>query len=856
VATLDDVVRQMIAAGMPPLPQDFPRLDKIIRFGPKKKAWYKLREYSTRTGARLYAGQFGEWRGLDPGTIKVEFNRDDVDPIDLEAIKRRHAEAEAQEEARKKERAGFAANRAIGQWQQARATGESPYLKRKGVEAEKGLRFTADGVLLVPMIRYDAPEQPDSSIAERSQRRLVGLQKIAPDGSKLFNKGMEKTGAACRLGKAPKDGEPILVTEGVATALTIREATDRSRPVYIAFDAGNLAPVGRILRALFPKSPIVFCADDDAYVEAQLNKLLRTQYDVEQLVSVPDVELELATKRGPVKLFASRETDPDGIPLITGAINVGGPLRTFALLNAGRMKACEAAREIGNARVCWPVFAKRELHIDPDLPKITDFNDLHAAEGIESVRRQLVGWLNGVDFTPPKSASPSRGKGAGKTPSDDGVAGGGNGGEPIDWDRFWRLVNRFTFIYPTDTAYDRELGDIVKIEHMRLMFGNDWIGMWLKSPKRRSVYLENVVFSPGAPEEPGKLNLFRGLGVEPKEGACQKLLGLLHYLCGEDDKVFDWVLKWLAYPLQHLGAKMRTAVVMSGKEGAGKNLFFGVVRDIYGRHGGVITQRQLESDFQAAFSAKLFIIANEVVSRQEMRHHVGFLKNLITEPEIWINRKNKDERCEANHMNLVFFSNELQALQIGPDDRRYMVIRTPPQGGADLYRDVLAELADGGAAALMHYLLHLDLGDFDEHTKPIMTGAKRDLIDIGMSAPQLLWRDIHDSEIPLPYCPALSETVYRVFQVWCRRNGEKMPARSNRFIPDFMSMNGIRRARMRVPRIERMGEQVLGSVDDTQYRQVLLMGDPEAGEEVDAWVRRSVVKFAQMAEAYCRESGS
>ena len=35
-----------------------------------------------------------------------------------------------------------------------------------------------------------------------------------------------------------------------------------------------------------------------------------------------------------------------------------------------------------------------------------------------------------------------------------------------------------------------------------------------------------------------------------------------------------WVLKWLAYPIQHPGAKMRTALVLHGPQGTGKNMFF------------------------------------------------------------------------------------------------------------------------------------------------------------------------------------------------------------------------------------------------------------------------------------------
>lgn len=851
MATLDQVISQMSAAGMPPLPSHFPSaLGKVVRYGPKKKAWYRLREYVTHTGLRLYAGQFGEWRGLDPGTVKVEFNRDDIDQADLDRIKRSHAEAEAQEEAKRRARAGNAANRALQQWRAGRVAGESPYLTRKGVEPEKGLRFAADGTLLVPMIRYDAPEQPEAGAAsEDVQRRLVGLQKIAPDGEKRFNRGMAKLGSACRLGKPPKDGQPILIAEGVATALSIRQAIERERSVFVAFDAGNLLPVAKILRQLYPQSPIVICADDDAYLEGRMNKLLRDEYGVESLVTVPRTELELQAKDGPIVLRAAYDNDPDGVPTITGAISQGERLYTFALVNAGRTKAFEAAREVGNARVCWPVFAARELSLAPDASRLTDFNDLHATEGLDAVRRQIAGWLNGLDLTPPKAAPPKLGeRGAGEGRPSEGTGGGG--GDSVDWDRFWRLVHRFTLIYPTDTAYDHELADIVKIEHMRLKFGTRYVGMWLNSEKRRDVNLADVVFEPGAPPEAGKLNLFRGMGVEPAEGGCGKLLGLLHYLCGEDDAVFSWVLKWLAYPLQHLGAKMQTAIVMSGKEGAGKNLFFGVVRQIYGQHGGYITQRQLEADFQTWLSAKLFIIANEVVTRHEMRHHVGFLKNLITEPEIWINRKNKDERCEANHCNIVFFSNELQPMQIGPDDRRYQVIKTPAPQPREYYKAVDDEAKSGGVQALYQYLLDLDLEDFDPHTKPLETDAKRELIEIGMNAPQLIWRDIHDGEIPLPYCPARVADLYRCFTAWCKRNGEKMPARINRFVPDFMTMNGVRRKRERIPVLDRVADHYL-ETNVKQYCQVLLMGDRPDGMTYEEWVRRGVMQFREAADKYC-----
>jgi putative DNA primase/helicase len=206
---------------------------------------------------------------------------------------------------------------------------------------------------------------------------------------------------------------------------------------------------------------------------------------------------------------------------------------------------------------------------------------------------------------------------------------------------------------------------------------------------------------------------------------------------------------------------MQTAVVMYGDEGTGKNLLWGALRAIYGDHAGLITQMQLQGNFNSWLSAKLFLIANEVVTRHEMRHHVGYLKNLITEPEIYINRKMVDERREDNHANIVFLSNELQPLQIAPRDRRYMVIRTPKVRDLDFYKAVGGRGARRRRGGAVSPPARGRARGFNEHAKPIETQAKRDLIELGMPASQLYWQDLHDNVLGLPYVPALATDVYR-----------------------------------------------------------------------------------------------
>lgn len=180
------------------------------------------------------------------------------DPEALARRERERAQSRLQEKTRLDAAHAGAASEAAVQWAQASETGESAYLTRKGVKPH-GVRFTADGVVLVPV--------RDAAGA------LWNVQCIAPDKptdggtDKLFLKGGRKSGLwhlISDVGSTASDGAApgvVLVAEGYATAASLHEAT--GRPVAMAFDAGNLAHVAKALRTLYPAALLVLCGDDD-----------------------------------------------------------------------------------------------------------------------------------------------------------------------------------------------------------------------------------------------------------------------------------------------------------------------------------------------------------------------------------------------------------------------------------------------------------------------------------------------------------------------------------------------------------------------------------------------------------------
>lgn len=854
MSSLDQAAAQMLAAGMPGFPPGHPVLNagRIIRYGPKKKAWYRLYEFRLRNGEFVVGGDYGMWG--DIASAKIEIDWKGITQEERERHARERAVNEVREKAKRAKRAGDASGRARSQWENGRSSkpeGVETYLDRKGVRHTKGLRYFADGTVLVPMIRYDITEAQESAPDYDGPRRLLGLQKIAPDGGKLFNKGMAKEGAACRLGGAPKAGDLILVTEGLATGLSLRMGVEDKYAVFVAFDAGNLVHVAKILRKIYPSSPILFCADDDAYLAASMNRLLRENYELAELVNVPLTDRPFrgsvlaGGKRAACDLVVSAEGvfDGDGIPGIVGAVRHGDRVYTFTRENAGRKWAVRAAAEIGNAEVIYPAFPGRTIGLDPDAPKFTDFNDLHQAEGLDALRRQLAPELERIAISSQvrKLVKEEVGR-VKRRPKAEG--GGPVKGKPdagFDWDGFY---SRFTLIYPTDTLWDAKLREVVKLNAVKIAFGERIVKWWLESPERRMVNLDQLVFEPGVEVKAPAINLFRGMPLKPStKGSCTKLRELLQYLCGEEGQdqapVTEWVLKWLAFPLQHPGAKMQTAIVMHGPEGTGKNLFFGAIREIYGEYGTLITQTELEDRFNGWLSRRLFIIANEVISRQELRHHVGRLKNMVTEPRLPIREMWSPIRYESNHAQMTFLTNELQALFLSPGDRRYMVIRTPAAARPEFYGEVADELAERGIEALYAYLLEYPLGDFAEHSKPLLTAAKEDLIEMGLSSVQFFQQQLHDGLLwPLSYIPCMSTDLYRAYLTFCQRTGERNPVKLNKFSHEFMAMNGVTRRVMDV-------DDRLLSDGGAKRRQgtVFLMGElsPEVKRD-DSALRAEVKK--------------
>lgn len=158
--------------------------------------------------------------------------------------------------ARKRERLAAeeaAALCAADLWANAsRADPAHPYLVAKALEPF-GIR-QAGRDLLVPMV--------DPGF------RLWNVQRIQPDGFKLFHKDCRTAGLFWPHGVHMLDGRPsagpLVIGEGFATMAAVHSATGFG--VAAAMSARNLETVARAMRKLFPARELVIAADDDRHL--------------------------------------------------------------------------------------------------------------------------------------------------------------------------------------------------------------------------------------------------------------------------------------------------------------------------------------------------------------------------------------------------------------------------------------------------------------------------------------------------------------------------------------------------------------------------------------------------------------
>ena len=166
-------------------------------------------------------------------------------------------------------------------------------------------------------------------------------------------------------------------------------------------------------------------------------------------------------------------------------------------------------------------------------------------------------------------------------------------------------------------------------------------------------------------EETGVLNLFSGYKYEPLEEKVDDeyfddikpvLKHLYEVLCNSNDKIYDYVVKWLAHLLQKPWDKSGVpTILMKSDEGTGKNLFWEFVGDALGqRYFTLINDLDdLTNKFNAGTEGKLLTLLNEIQNYGGNFKSNDKLKSILTDPIQRIEPKGKEAYLIKNFQDML-----------------------------------------------------------------------------------------------------------------------------------------------------------------------------------------------------------
>lgn len=267
-----------------------------------------------------------------------------------------------------------------------------------------------------------------------------------------------------------------------------------------------------------------------------------------------------------------------------------------------------------------------------------------------------------------------------------------------------------------------------------------FINAWLFDETARQY--EKLEFLPKQETPDIFYNSFNGFEVEKQhEGEIKlnfedsNLYILLNHLCGNDPKVVNYVLKWIANRVQKPYEITKVALLFKSLQGAGKNLFWDWVgKSIIGQKYFFDTEKidLVFGRFNGLIENIILGIINET-SGKDTFNIIELIKGLITADDNMIEHKGMKPYKNKNHIGLVFLTNNSNSINIPSDDRRFVGIKC----NSDICNDpiffpkVVEEIKSKKYDRCFYdYLMNININGFDFTNERPKTSFYNDMVEL------------------------------------------------------------------------------------------------------------------------------
>ena len=278
----------------------------------------------------------------------------------------------------------------------------------------------------------------------------------------------------------------------------------------------------------------------------------------------------------------------------------------------------------------------------------------------------------------------------------------------------------------------------------------------------------------------------------------EKISGFLNHvkevIAKDNEELYEFILNWYAYILQNPAGKTESVLLITGKQGTGKNVFTNVLCELMNKYAdrNITNLDSVVGKFNAAIENMKLIVCNELssVETNKFLNH-DILKSIITEKETNINQKNMPVRKIENVVNLIMVSNNFDSVKIEQGDRRYVVIEVSDKykGDHDYFDKLCGSFDKEFYDNLITFFMKRDLNNFNLRKLP-HTDEKEELIEMNKTCYQLFVEE-YDEEFAEGW---ICRDCYQAYARYAKENGYNVCA-SNTFgkkMRDFVERKRVR----------------------------------------------------------------
>lgn len=260
----------------------------------------------------------------------------------------------------------------------------------------------------------------------------------------------------------------------------------------------------------------------------------------------------------------------------------------------------------------------------------------------------------------------------------------------VDPDYIDSLTKRFIYLRKQEKYLDTETMDILSLNNLITYMGTRPYGRF-----RQTLFeiIEDITFRP-VPEdfikEVGKkyFNIFRDRRIKPNYDKLVNIGGVMR--CEWFDQYLNnafppqhhrLIREWLATTVVHPEIKLQWALVLSGKQEAGKSSLFDIASALFGdstelgRVCKKVSAPAIESPFNGYLEGTLLLGVEEM----EFGNKTGAYnksKSLISDDSIHINQKNEKTRTDRAYHNVFITTNSsLPVRVIDKGDRKICFVK-------------------------------------------------------------------------------------------------------------------------------------------------------------------------------------